>query len=196
MPLPPRPILLTGIKHCGKSTLGRALSRRWKCPFLDTDELLETRLQRLTGKPTSCREFFREFGERRFREEEAAVIAGLAQSVTAGAPVLRVIALGGGVPGNVFVSPDVLRSLGVVVCIQIDDAVAFERVRRRGLPPFLVEEADPFGAFCRMNRERLPGYQRVADLFFYPLPEDDSATSAERLMARIMEFFEEKSRSL
>ena len=49
-------LILCGIKHCGKSTLGRGLAALLRIPFSDTDELLEKAL----GVPV--RTFFREAG--------------------------------------------------------------------------------------------------------------------------------------
>jgi shikimate kinase len=34
-------LIFCGIKHCGKSTLGRTLARQLGIPFTDTDEMLE-----------------------------------------------------------------------------------------------------------------------------------------------------------
>ena len=89
---PTRPVVLAGIKHCGKSTLGRMLARRWNVPLVDTDLELEAEFARRTGRAAGTREIFRELGEEAFRKLEAEVIRSLADS-----PEFRVIALGGGV---------------------------------------------------------------------------------------------------
>ena len=36
-------LIFCGIKHCGKSTLGKAVSELLALPFRDTDEMLEER---------------------------------------------------------------------------------------------------------------------------------------------------------
>ena len=34
-------VILIGMKHCGKSTIGRMLAERWGCPFFDVDPMIE-----------------------------------------------------------------------------------------------------------------------------------------------------------
>lgn len=80
-----RPLVLSGFMATGKSTIGRILAARLGVPFLDTDQALEE----ATGR--SIPDLFREEGEARFRQREAAlVLAALAD------PTPRVIAVGGG----------------------------------------------------------------------------------------------------
>ena len=76
---PTRPVVLAGIKHCGKSTLGRMLARRWNVPLVDTDAELEAEFARRTGRAAGTREIFRELGEEAFRKLEAEVIRILRQ---------------------------------------------------------------------------------------------------------------------
>ena len=116
------------------------------------------------------------------------MVASLARS---GAEV-RVIALGGGVPANPFLARDVLRELGFTVYLEIRFELAFERVLRNGLPPFLAGAADPFAEFCRLNRARERAYLECADLVFpidRELPADENA---RLLVARIEQEFDGK----
>ena len=161
MKRPTRPVVLAGIKHCGKSTLGRFLARRWNVPLVDTDAELESEFARRTGRGAGTREIFRELGEEKFRKLEAEVIRILADS-----PELRVIALGGGVVANRFVEPETLRRLGFGVWLDIRPEIAYPRVLRRGLPPFLASAADPEAEFLRIHREREPGFRAFAELRF------------------------------
>ena len=61
--------VLIGMPGSGKSTVGRLLARRLGLPFLDTDQMLESRL----GCP--IREYFEVQGEEAFREHEHQVLA-------------------------------------------------------------------------------------------------------------------------
>lgn len=158
---PTRPVVLAGIKHCGKSTLGRMLARRWNVPLVDTDAELEAEFARRTGRAAGTREIFRELGEEAFRKLEADVIRSLADS-----PEFRVIALGGGVVSNRFVEPETLRRLGLGVWLDIRPEIAYPRVLRRGLPPFLASAADPEAEFLRIHHEREPGFRAFAELRF------------------------------
>ena len=82
-----RSIFLVGFMGAGKTTVGRALSRRLSLPFEDLDD----RIQQREGK--SIEQIFRESGEAEFRKAETAalreVLAELGSST-------GVVALGGG----------------------------------------------------------------------------------------------------
>src|SRR6478752_4069486 len=82
--MPVERIYLVGFMGAGKSTVGRELSLKLRCPFLD----LDTEIERAEGMPV--REIFSRFGEPRFRQLEREHLGRL--SVAEGA----VIALGGG----------------------------------------------------------------------------------------------------
>ena len=144
--------VLAGPKHCGKSTLGRLLAAAWSVDFIDTDELLAA------GRPV--RELYRELGEEAFRRREA----GIVRSLGGGGP--RVIALGGGVVGNRFVSRDDLRALGPLVFLDLDDEICISRVLAGGIPAFLGSAADPAAELRRINAERRCRCREYADAVF------------------------------
>ena len=77
-------IVLTGMPSSGKTTVGKILSKALKREFFDSD----TEIENKTG--ISIPEFFKKYGEAKFREEEKAVIAGLSEKSGC------VIATGGG----------------------------------------------------------------------------------------------------
>ncbi|HXZ26041.1 MAG TPA: shikimate kinase, partial [Nitrospiria bacterium] len=79
-----RHVVLIGMMGTGKSAVGRALAKRLKRPFYDTDRLIEEREGR------SITAIFQSNGEDYFRQVESAVI----RDVTA-KPV-GVVASGGG----------------------------------------------------------------------------------------------------
>jgi len=176
MKIPEQPVVLAGIKHCGKSTLGRLLARRWRIPFLDTDLELEREFARRTGKNLDCRHIYRELGEEGFRRLEAEAIEAMALA----GPV-SVVALGGGVVNNPFLSVEMLRKLGIGVWIDLRPELAFPRVVRRGLPPFLANASDPKAEFFRICREREPFFEAFAQLRFRIDAEQSAERNAEEL---------------
>ncbi len=153
---------LIGMKHCGKTTVGRLLAEHMGTPFWDLDDLIRQCYAQQFGLETapSVRTIFRRHGKPGFHEYERAAVAEferrLADSADCG-----VLASGGGVVEN---TPAVERLAARCVVVYLDEApeVLFERVVAGGIPPFL-ESSDPRTAFLQLwsSRDRL--YRRYAD---------------------------------
>ncbi len=173
----PDSIVLAGIKHCGKSAIGRELAGRLGVPFLDSDVEL---LRKAPPGAESVRGLYRRLGADGFRRFEAEVIAALAA-----APAPRVLALGGGAVENAFIAPETLRRLGELVWLDLPDEVAFARIAAEGLPPFLETAADPAAEFRRINDRRREGFRRIAALRFEPSPDETPEGNAMALLARL-----------
>ena len=171
-----RRVALCGIKHCGKSYLGRTLAKTLGAPFFDTDALLEAD----AGKPV--RALYREVGETRFRELEAETV----RRFIASAPCPAVVALGGGVVSNPFLTPGDLRALGLIVWMDVPVPTAFERMAREGFPPFLADKPDPFGEFVRICDARRPVFRAAADAVL-ELPEVLPVEEAVDRMLTVLE---------
>ena len=171
-----RRVAICGIKHCGKSRLGKALSDALALPFFDTDSLLEAD----AGKPV--RALYKEVGETRFRELEAETI----RKFTASAPSPAVVALGGGVISNPCLTPDDLHALGAIVWLDVPVPTAFERMAREGLPPFLADKPDPLAEFERICAVRRPLFREAADAAL-ELPEVLPVEEAIDLFLTVLE---------
>ena len=170
-------VILIGMKHCGKSTLGAALAARWGCAFHDVDRLLEEHHACTTGQRLSVREIFATGGEAAFGELEAQVVAALALQLD-GTTAPQVVALGGRTVLNERVSA-LLSGLGTIVYLAVSPEEMFARVLKGGLPPFLNNE-DPVMQFLELYKERVPHYQRLANLTV-DLDGLDVATATEKL---------------
>ena len=115
------------------------------------------------GEKLSVREIYIRLGEEGFRKLEAEAI----RSVTVdGQP--KIIALGGGALSNSFLTEDDLKKLGVIVCLDVPDSVAFERILKKGLPPFLKDAEDPFAKFSAMNQEKRNLFRKKAHIYLTP----------------------------
>ena len=171
-----RRVALCGIKHCGKSRLGKALSDTLGLPFFDTDALLEAD----AGKPV--RALYKEVGEARFRELEAETV----RRFTASAPSPAVVALGGGVISNPCLTQDDRHALGLVVWLDVPVPTAFERMAREGLPPFLADKPDPLAEFERICAVRRPLFRDAADAVL-ELPEVLPVEEAIDLLLTVLE---------
>lgn len=154
-------VILIGMKHCGKTTLGSALAARWTCAFYDVDRMIEEYNERETGKRLAVREIFSTGGEDRFRELEARAVCDLF-IVLGDDKGSRVVAVGGRTALNKRVDA-LLRAMGRVVYLEVSPEEMFARVKRSGLPAF-VDENDPENHFMELYKERAPHYQRLAHL--------------------------------
>ena len=171
--------VLIGVKHCGKSTLGRLLAEKYGCPFADSDEELEKAFTRRTGRKLAVREIFRALGEEKFRALEAETVKSLLSEEG------RVIALGGGAVSNPGLDEKTLKSLGRIVWLDIPDAVACRRVLKNGLPPFLAGAPDPERRLAEINAERRTRFAGIADVVFRMDEELDKREAVQRLSAAL-----------
>lgn len=161
-------LIFCGIKHCGKSTLGRVTARLLQLPFCDTDLLLEEQFG------ASVRDLFRQWGEEEFRRRESELLKGLPEKEC-------VISLGGGALLREENHASVLK-LGTLIWCDVPDEVAFERVSRKGLPPFLAQAPDPFKEFVLSNRRRRETFSRLCHIRFSPSPEKKPEENCKMLL--------------
>jgi shikimate kinase len=97
-----RPLILTGFMGAGKSSVGRVLAGKLKCPFIDLDAEIVARAGR------SINEIFAKDGEAAFRVLESACLEHVLHRGVA------VIATGGGAV-NADTNRALMRASGVVV---------------------------------------------------------------------------------
>lgn len=117
-------IILIGFMGTGKSSIGKRLAKLIDWEFIDTDwEIEET-----TG--LSVLEMFRKHGEVRFRSEEALVVRRLEEKAHC------VIATGGGT----ILNPEnweIIKNMGLVICLYASLDTILERVSNRNDRPLL-----------------------------------------------------------
>ena len=170
-------ITLIGMKHCGKTTLGAALAARWRCPFHDVDQLIESHYACDTGERLGFREIFARRGEDYFLELETKVVCELYLRLNE-SKTPHVIAVGGRTVLNKKVN-DLLSALGLIVYLEVSSEELFARVTHAGLPPFL-DEKDPAKHFLDLCRERTPHYRCLANLTVN-LDGTDATAALEKL---------------
>jgi shikimate kinase len=133
-------LILFGHKNCGKTYLGERLAKELDYLFIDTDRIIE----KSYPKPLSCREIYREVGEKGFRQLEERAIFSLEGMNNA------VIALGGG--AILFQNNcQLLQSMGTLFYLKVDKAT----LKKRGV---YIEK----NAFERIYRERTSLYEAIA----------------------------------
>ena len=142
-------LILIGMPGAGKSTLGRLLAKRLAMTFLDLDQQLEQQhqcpLQTLVNR----------LGRDGFRAAEEACVLGLQCQRT-------VIATG----GSVVYSPSAmsrLQQLGQILWLDVPLPLLQQRLHNMDQRGLVIAPGQDLAA---LYRERLPLYQRWADLRF------------------------------
>lgn len=144
--------VLTGFMGCGKSTVGRRLAALTGHRFVDTDELI------VKTQNKSIPEIFAEVGEEGFRDIEQSVlrdlvgVAGIVLS-TGGGAILR------------EENREALKKVGVIVWLDADPDVLFERASRSTRRP-LLQTDNPRETFDCLFESRKSIYQALADFRF------------------------------
>jgi len=181
-------IVICGMKHCGKSTHGEFIARKLDCPFIDSDDVLEAKFFELEKNPLNSREIYNLHGEDYFRKLEADVLHTLIDE--ADKNKTQVIALGGGVPSNPKLGPE-LKKLGHFVYLKNKPEVLYKRIVKKGLPGFLQGE-NPYENFLKLYTEREQRYIELSDLTI-EFDEDVSKRKAGYIiLAKIEEKFHER----
>ena len=159
-------IYLVGFMGAGKSTVGRELSLKLHCPFVD----LDAEIEKSEGIPV--REIFERFGEARFRQIEREQLKKISETSPA------IVALGGGA----YIDPEnrkVVDASGVAIWLETSFSTIRDRVRPDGTRPLLadLEQAK------RLYSERLPSYKlaRIHVLTDDRLPD----TIAQEILERV-----------
>lgn len=178
-----RSILLSGIKHCGKSTIGSLLAKRIGLPFLDLDDLVvEESLKGRGGHRAirwEVREIYRRLGKGEFIRLEQQALKSV---IHEGEPC--VLALGGGTQED----PEnrrLLSELGCLVYLSEEAEILFARISAGGMPPFL-DAADPRGSFKDLYAARDRLYRQTAEITL-PLEGRSPSEAAEYLEQALKE---------
>lgn len=183
-------IILMGIKHCGKSTQGRIISKKLSVPFFDTDDVVFE----MTGK--TPRQIYTELGNEGFQEAEEKACSFLLEKINSSAEKNAVIATGGGICGNKK-ALDVLKKIGTFVFLKTSERIASFRVLREisvaqdgtllNVPAFIAKKnprsvADAKKIFHDFFIERECIYEQLADVVI-----DMSSSSKEANARKIIE---------
>lgn len=138
-------IVLIGMPGCGKTTIGKILSKKTGKRFVDMDDAIVQKAE------MPIPQIFQRFGEKGFRDLETETALGLGKERS------TIIATGGGAilrPENV----DALRQNGLMV--HIDRPV--DSLPMNGRP--LSKDID---TLKKMEQVRMPLYQAAADVTFH-----------------------------
>lgn len=152
-------IILIGMPGCGKSTVGARLAAEIHRPFIDIDEVIESRIQ------MSICEFFNKYGEPEFRKIESQILSECAKLSG------QVIATGGGivtVPPNLYLMKQ--NSTVVMLSRPIEELPVAGR---------------PISMSCdlkRLEKERLPLYDKWKDYIVQSIQVEDTTQKIIQLL--------------
>lgn len=160
--------VLVGFMGCGKSTVGRRLASTTGHRFVDTDDLV------VKDQGKTIPAIFAEQGEEGFRDIEKNVIAdlvGVAGIVlsTGGGAILR------------EANRESLKKIGIVIWLDAEPDVLFERAIRSGRRP-LLQTADPRASFDSLLASRRAVYESLADIRF-----DSTGIQHDEVARKILE---------
>ena len=158
-------IILVGLMAVGKSTVGRTLAQRIGYDFYDSDHVIEERAGADVGW------IFDVEGEAGFRERENQVIDELTTLdgivlATGGGAVLRAD------------NRSMLSARGIVVHLDSPLERLLERTEKDRKRPLLAS-GDPKETLARLQRERGPLYDEVADFRFVTDRQSPKALARE-----------------
>lgn len=173
-------LFFCGIKHSGKSRLGRIIASRLSCPWVDADDLILASLP----SDSTVRSFYRSEGEHAFRKREYETMK---RYLSATHPPC-VVSMGGGASDN----PDLLSLIslyGTSVYLSVPEDVLFRRIVKDGIPPFLEGE-DPRGKFHLLFLHRSAIYGKECSLVVH-LPDSPTVEmTADFLMEALRGAFD------
>lgn len=160
------PVYLMGMKHSGKTTIGKRLAEIWGCRFQDLDEyVISDYLRGPKGSTASgsvgIRDVYRILGSDGFREAEfraSEAMIGAAKE----AGYRSVAALGGGTIENDSAMKALARR-GTLVYLEEDADLLFSRIIKGGTPAFL-DPADPEASFKNLYQKRTALYRQRATI--------------------------------
>ena len=149
-----RPVALVGMRGSGKTSVGRALAKRFAVDFVDTDECV----CQATGKEIAA--IFAEEGEAGFRRCERLAIERVAATASG------IISVGGGAVMDQH-NAERLRGMARIVWLTGSADVLYERVSRDpntgdSRPP--LSDLDGLAEIESLLAERAATYERVSDM--------------------------------
>lgn len=152
-------IILIGFMGSGKSTMGKLVANKLKCPFIDTDHYIEKK----EGRTIS--DIFADDGEEYFRNLETEVLKELLESKER-----MVLSLGGGTPLREE-NRALLKDTGYVIFLKVTPEEAYNRLKDDTERP-LLQVPNPKEQIAKLLDFRNPIYEAAAD---YVLLEENKS---------------------
>ena len=144
-----KPIVLVGLMGAGKTSVGRALARYLKIPFIDSDKEIEA------AAGCSVVDIFSIYGETEFRRVEQRVIARIFDTP----PSIKVLSTGEGA----FITPavrEIVLNKAITIWLKADLELLVKRTRSRDTRPQLLH-TDARKILAQLIEERYGIYAKA-----------------------------------
>lgn len=165
-------IYLVGFMGTGKTSVGKELARKKKRPFVDLDELIELREERLIA------DIFAKDGEPYFRRLETQVLKEVSKEKK------LVVACGGGIVTNTQ-NIKIMKESGVIICLTASPKVILKRTSGCVHRPLLnVKEREK--QVSQLLKMRAPYYAQADKTI------DTSLLSLKEVVAKILKIAAKK----
>lgn len=143
-------VILCGFMGCGKSTIGKAISKKIKYEFIDSDEFIEKQ------EKMTIPEIFEKFGEDYFRNKETDAISKISKLDHC------VVSLGGGAVLNKK-NANIIKKSGKLYFLNVSAQEVYNRLKDDDTRP-LLQTDDKLSAISSLLSKRLPIYTEVSDV--------------------------------
>ena len=163
-------IILTGLMGSGKTTIGRAYSKRYNMSFIDLDEFIEK------NENKKINDIFKKFGESYFRRLESQAISDISSYKN------FVISTGGGILENEE-NIKRLKEIGYVIYLKSSVETLYGRVKNDDKRP-LLNCANPKDKLKELLEKREKNYLKA-----------DFVINSEQKIDKIIEEINEKIKS-
>lgn len=174
-------VLLTGMKHCGKSSTARLIASHFTRPFIDIDDKAEELYFAATGERLSSREIYKRFGRNMFMTYELKASELVSRKADRG---VLVAAAGGGICDNDR-ALEILKDNFIFIYIEEIAELLYERIIKKGVPAFLSDQ-NPYDDFLKLYSKRSTIYEKLCNIHISGGGRSTKAV-ADEIIERLME---------
>ena len=132
-------IILIGMMGCGKSTIGKSLSKELGLEFLDSDKMIENKYQ------TTIYNLFKDEGEKKFRKYERELLEYDINNKTN-----FILSTGGGMPIN---NLKLFRKLGKTIYLKTLPNVLLDRIKNQNNHRPLYKDDEDFISLLKLREK-------------------------------------------
>ena len=132
-------IILIGMMGCGKSTIGKSLSKELDLEFLDSDKMIENKYQ------TTIYNLFKDEGEKKFRKYERELLEYDINNKTN-----FILSTGGGMPIN---NLNLFKKLGKTIYLKTLPNVLLDRIKNQNNHRPLYKDDEDFISLLKLREK-------------------------------------------